>query len=349
MVIALLIRWRMSRRPTVSRDTQVRLIGGRVWVDDYRMPRGEIFWSRELADLVFEKLGNSASENLVAEYFEQLRSDLKQPMQFVLGIGEQSILQKRFDLDGAHAILIGSTGSGKTQLMKSILNQLLHADHALSLVCIDFKGGAGLGEFAQRSIEFASDHDIKNAEAVIEALESELQKRELGEKPSVPMVIAIDELAHLQNSVKRASEVLAAVAARGRSAKMHLLMTNQNLVGISRALLSNTRLRILIGQPDPVDASMLGQVTRTANKASPGWATAQVLGHGQPAEPFAFVLDLAKEPKQAREQSSREPQQRQRSKAVQRVYSNRERGRHREHRQPAIRGLQLRAHKAALR
>ncbi|MEY4491828.1 MAG: hypothetical protein RL085_239 [Actinomycetota bacterium] len=355
LVIAALLKFRQSRVPKLSAQTVVKVVGNRVWLDDFRMPRAEILWSREQADLIFERLAYSGEPSepqrqFLAEDFELPNA----PMSFALGFNSQRIVCKSLMHDGPHAILIGSTGSGKTELLRSAIRQLIGGNANLHLLCIDFKGGAGLSEFADESLGFASDHDLQAAEALIESLERELRERELGLKAKTSMVIAIDELGHLLATIKLAATVLSAISARGRSANMHLVMTNQNLVGISRALLSNVSLRVLIGTPDPVDATMLGQVAKgseaTSASAGNGLAKAQVLGHGQAAEVFSFALpNLVREPKPALEQIVREPLQRRRSTRHHRVSSSRERARHRLSRPFAIRGLLSRAHMAASR
>ncbi len=355
LVIAALVKFRQSRLPKLSAQTEVKVVGNRVWLDDYRMPRAEILWSREQADLIFERLADSGEPSEPQRQFLAADFELPNaPLSFALGFNSHRIVYKSLVQDGPHAILVGSTGSGKTELLRNSLRQLLARNANLQLICIDFKGGAGLNEFADRSLGFASDHDMQSAESLIESLERELRERELGQKAKTSMVIAIDELGHLLATVKSAASVLAAIAARGRTANMHLVMTNQNLVGISRALLSNVSLRILIGTPDPVDATMLGQVAKnseaTAAKTGNGLARGQVLGHGQAAEVFSFALpNLLREPKLALEPTGREPQQRQRSTRRHRVSSGRERARHRLSRPRASRGLLSRAHMAASR
>lgn len=351
ILIAALVRFRQSSRAKISSNSEVRLIKNRIWIDDHRLPRGELFWTNEQFDLVFEKFAlRTGIDALKAEYVGSLNAPVDSALSFTFGIGENALIKKNLQRDGPHTILIGSTGSGKTQLLRSILTQFARKQSTHQLVCIDFKGGIGLGEFERESIAFASDHDLDHASTVIAALASELNKRELGQKPKVPLIIAVDELAHLQASIKTSSDVLAAVAARGRSASMHLIMTNQNLVGVGRSLLSNCRLRVLVGEPDPVDAAMLGQVTKQNRQPiATGWGSGQVLGHGQQAEAFVFALDQIREQTLVPQRSDREPRQPPHSAVDRREYSSRGQARHRGRRQPAIRGLQLLARKAALR
>jgi S-DNA-T family DNA segregation ATPase FtsK/SpoIIIE len=353
MLIALLIRYRVSRRPKLSAATKLRVVDKDIWLDDYRLPRGEIFWTQEQADFVFDRLGFSSTETSALQLFltKTFQRDAA-ALNVALGFNDDGVVQRSLAEDGPHAILIGSTGSGKTELLRAMLRDLLDASSKPTLVCIDFKGGAGLDEFRTASKFFASDHDVTATQTLIDWLESELNRRELEARTEPALVIAIDELGHLLGKLQKGSAVLGAIAARGRSAGMHLVMTNQNLVGVNRALLSNVKLRLLIGNPDPVDAAMLGQLSRTgpAQQTERGLAYAQIVAHGSAAEPFCFVLPgfvaTAIEPSSAQPPPDREPQPLRRSTKHHREYSSPERGRHRQRRQISIRDLLSREHTA---
>ena len=355
ILIALLVRYRLSKRPKLTANTKLRVINRDIWLDDFRMPRGEIFWSAEQADFIFERLGatsstSSAMQDFFSKNFERSKSNLN----IALGFNETEVVQRSLVDDGPHAILIGSTGSGKTELLRQMLRELYNAETKPGLVCVDFKGGLGLEEFRLQSLRFASDHDMGATEKVFDWLELELSQRELSPEPRNALVIAIDELTHLLGTVKRSSEVLAAIAARGRSASMHLILTNQNLVGVHRALLSNIKLRVLIGNPDPVDAAMLGQLSRAPLKhAVQSLASAQIVAHASAAQSFYFALPGFRP--EAIEQNlallpvASEPRQRQRSKGFRREYSNQAKARHRRRRQTSILGLRLLAHRGGSR
>ena len=353
MLIALLIRYRLSRRPKLSSATKLRVVDKDIWLDDYRLPRGEIFWTQEQADFVFNRLGFSSTETSALQLFltKTFQRDAA-ALNVALGFNDDGVVQRSLAEDGPHAILIGSTGSGKTELLRAMLRDLLDASSKPTLVCIDFKGGAGLDEFRTASKFFASDHDVTATQTLIDWLESELNRRELEARTEPALVIAIDELGHLLGKLQKGSAVLGAIAARGRSAGMHLVMTNQNLVGVNRALLSNVKLRLLIGNPDPVDAAMLGQLSRTgpAQQTERGLAYAQIVAHGSAAEPFCFVLPgfvaTSRELSSAQPLPDRVPQPLRRSTKHHRGYSSQERGRHRQRRQISIRDLLSREHTA---
>ena len=355
ILIALLVRYRLSKRPKLTANTKLRVINRDIWLDDFRMPRGEIFWSAEQADFIFERLGaTSSTSSAMQDFFSKNFERSKTNLNMVLGFNDTEVVQRSLVDDGPHAILIGSTGSGKTELLRQMLRELNNAETKPGLVCVDFKGGLGLEEFRLQSLRFASDHDMEATEKVFDWLELELSQRELSPEPRNPLVIAIDELTHLLGTVKRSSEVLAAIAARGRSARMHLILTNQNLVGVHRALLSNIKLRVLIGNPDPVDAAMLGQLSRAPLKhAVQSLASAQIVAHASAAQAFYFALPgfrpEAIEQSRVQPRVASEPLQRQRSREFRREYSNQVKARHRRRRQTSILGLRLLAHRGGSR
>lgn len=356
IVIAVLVRYRLAKRPKLTDNTKLRLVDGRIWLDDYRMPNGEAFWSREQADFIFDRLGAAPSDSsAMNDFFSNNFQRAQVELNMALGFDDGSVVQRSLTHDGPHAILIGSTGSGKTVLLRHMLRELLSAENPPEIVCIDFKGGSGLEQFRAQSLFFASDHDVGQTERVLDWLESELTRRELSDTASAPLIIAVDELSHLLQSVKRAPAVFDAIAARGRSARMHLIMTNQNLVGVNRALLSNIKLRMLIGNPDPVDAAMLGQLSRLPLQrgASKSLASAQIVAHAGTAQPFYFSLSGSRpevtEQNPVRPPVASGPLPRQRSKGFRREYSSPARARHRARRQISILGLLSREHKAVSR
>jgi hypothetical protein len=290
-IAMLLVRWRISRQPKLGPETQLRILGNRIWLDDYRLPRGSAFWTREQFDFVFERL--AVKTTAIKEFCEQFVNRQFQklsPLSAVIGFNQDELVKVSLEADGPHTIIVGPTGSGKTELLKNVLRDLTQSSPAAEFVLIDFKGGSGLLQFEGRARAFVTNQNLDAATNCFEQLKQELRERELA-SDCQPLVIAIDELAHLLAEVRNAEAVLASIAARGRSAKMHLILTNQNLVGIPRALLSNLKLRFLVGQHDPVDAALLGQVSKAIPVPDTNYrlTQAQIVGHGQAGKTFWFT------------------------------------------------------------
>jgi S-DNA-T family DNA segregation ATPase FtsK/SpoIIIE len=358
-LLALVVRWRINLRGVPNEQTSFRLEGDRVWLDDRRLSRSALFWTRAENKFVFEQVSALLAESssvrgqYVGSHFE-LQSD---SLDFVLGFNSQLVI-RNLRRDGPHTILVGPTGAGKTVLLNQMLSTLIRFSR-IELLLLDFKGGTGLARFKIHSSEFATDHDVDAASRLLEGALQELERRELS-AAATPLLLVIDELAHLLAKLPRSIDALNAIAARGRAFGIYLLLTNQNLVGVPRSLMSNVRLRILVGDADPVDAAMLGQGVRQAERLQPvaGLAIASVVSHQSPLQQFYFALPsgaaeatdgsargLKLEPRRLDRARRRRPG----STGFRRASSNREPARHRQHRPRASPGSQLLERKARLR
>jgi S-DNA-T family DNA segregation ATPase FtsK/SpoIIIE len=348
--LMLLMRWRLNRQPKIGPETQVRILGNRIWLDDYRLPRGSAFWSKEQFDFVYQRLEVKTSDlQNIADQFANREYQTPANLRSVIGFNQNGLVEISLSRDGPHSIIVGPTGSGKTELLKNLVRGLSESSAASEFVLIDFKGGSGLSQFESNSREFVTDQNIDAATRCFDFLQRELKHRENNSQVQ-PLVIVIDELAHLLAEVRTAENVLSSIAARGRSAKMHLILTNQNLVGIPRALLSNLKLRILVGQHDPVDAALLGQSVRTTAVPEVGYrlTQGQLVGHGQAGVAFWFTA-FRPELQLTSAQQENAPKPPQHSLPDLRAHSIQEPERRRHGRRRASRGWPELARKAASR
>lgn len=347
-VLTVVIRWRVSLRVQPSDATEFRVIDGRAWLDDRRLPRSALLWTKEQNRFVFERynaMRAGVSESRLSYENGDYEFD-EDNLDLLLGFDSQSLVTKNLNRDGPHTVLVGPTGAGKTVLLNGLLASLIRFSK-IKLLILDFKGGTGLQAFAAHAEQFETDRDLVAATALLETAAKELYEREVGRLQQGPLLLVVDELAHLLASIPNSIETLSAIAARGRAFGMHLLVTNQNLVGVPRALLSNLRLRILVGDADPVDAAMLGQAASRDGRLAPqvGFGVGRAVAHGTAAQGFYFALpaggnspDRITKPKQEPSRSNREHQQHPGSRAHHRASSDQARARHRQHRRRAIPG-----------
>jgi S-DNA-T family DNA segregation ATPase FtsK/SpoIIIE len=186
-----------------------------------------------------------------------------------------------FDLarDGPHGLIVGSTGSGKSELLKLITSSLLvSVPDPIELVLIDFKGGAGLRDLNRHpwSLTLITDLDKERQERFWHYLGGELKSREvllsqqgvssISESSTLKrMLVLADELPAIISSHPLALPTLEAIAARGRSLGVHLIATSQSLSGIPRALITNLTLRFAIGVTDPGDLISLVPTMRATS------------------------------------------------------------------------------------
>jgi hypothetical protein len=176
----------------------------------------------------------------------------------------------RVDLrhDGPHALVAGTTGSGKSELLQTLIAALAlaHPPERLSFLLVDYKGGAAFKECVgfPHTVGFVTDLDGHLAQRALVSLNAELRRREhllrdSGTKDLLDMeqrapgrapaslLIVIDEFATLAKEVPEFVDGVVDVAQRGRSLGVHLLLATQRPGGVvSENIRANTNLRIAL-------------------------------------------------------------------------------------------------------
>jgi S-DNA-T family DNA segregation ATPase FtsK/SpoIIIE len=178
---------------------------------------------------------------------------------------------------GPHGLVIGATGSGKSELLRTLVTALAvtHSPETLGLVLVDFKGGAafaGLAELPHVAgmITNLAD-DLTMVDRMYAALFGELQRRQTvlrqagnldsvreyqqrrasgklaGAAPLPYLLIIVDEFGELLASRPDFIELFVAIGRVGRSIGMHLLLASQRLEeGRLRGLESHLSYRICL-------------------------------------------------------------------------------------------------------
>lgn len=175
--------------------------------------------------------------------------------------------------DGPHALVAGTTGSGKSELLVTWVLALAarRPPGEVSFLLVDFKGGAAFAplEALPHVVGVVSDLDEATAARAVRSLRAELRRREAvlarhgardiaelptGELPR--LVIVVDEFAALLDADEGLHRLFADLAARGRSLGMHLLLGTQRPTGVVRdALLANVTVRVCLRVLDPAESA----------------------------------------------------------------------------------------------
>lgn len=162
----------------------------------------------------------------------------------------------KLNADGPHFLLAGTTGSGKSQLLQTMLlsGAFRYPPQRLSYLLIDFKGGAGLGALSPlpHSVQFLDDLDLPQVTRALAYLRADVMAREslfsrLGvngyrdylrgcaarhELPAFPeMVIVVDEFKMLVETMGDAMNELMRISTIGRSLGIHLILATQRPQG----------------------------------------------------------------------------------------------------------------------
>lgn len=134
--------------------------------------------------------------------------------------------------DVAHVLLAGTTGSGKTALLRTLLASLAMHNRAglLQIVLIDPKG-RGFGPLGALPHVWRGAGVIQDPAAALAALQElvrEMERRDRINNHLPRIVVAIDELADLlQVLAQPASEAIQRLTQRGREAGLHVVAATQ--------------------------------------------------------------------------------------------------------------------------
>jgi S-DNA-T family DNA segregation ATPase FtsK/SpoIIIE len=180
----------------------------------------------------------------------------------------------RLDLvrDGPHLLVAGTTGSGKSELLQTLLLglALTRSPADLALVLVDFKGGASLGACPglPHVVGQVTDLEPGLAARALSGLRAELRRRErvlaahgVPDVAALPpgalprLVVVIDEFRALADDLPEFLPALLRVAAQGRSLGVHLVLATQRPGGaVGPDLRANVSARIALRVTDPLES-----------------------------------------------------------------------------------------------
>lgn len=190
----------------------------------------------------------------------------------VLGIDEGGMpLLLRLDSpDVSHVLLAGTTGSGKTALLRTLLVSLAMHNHPgrLQVVLIDpkMRGLTPLADLPHVWRQQGVIHDVRQAGALLEALVAEMSRRDAAHVSLPRLVVAIDELAELLvTGGKSLADAVTRLTQRGREAGMHVVAATQRpsaaLVG--GMMKANFPVRLVGSVASPEDAKVASGLAGT--------------------------------------------------------------------------------------
>ncbi len=163
---------------------------------------------------------------------ERLHRALASPGTAILGIDNEGVplLLRLSSPEVAHCLIAGTTGSGKTELARTMISSLVthHRPRDIQLALFDPKGH-GLAPFAALPhLLFPIVQEPEQALERFDFLVSEMERRDAERIERPRVVVVIDELADLMQMCGSELEaLLTRLAQRGRSAGLSLIACTQ--------------------------------------------------------------------------------------------------------------------------
>lgn len=218
--------------------------------------------------------------------------------------GKKFVLDIHEKMHGPHGLVAGTTGSGKSELLQTMVLSAVLSYHPgeVSFVLIDYKGGGMAGIFEKLPhtsgmVTNLSD-GINLAGRALVSLRSEIRKRQLLFKeygvsstdeymrlyragkanfPVPHLIIIVDEFAELKRENPEFISQLISISRVGRSLGFHLILATQKPSGvIDEEISGNSRFRLCLKVQDKSDSmEMLGR-PEAANISVTGRAYVQI-------------------------------------------------------------------------
>ncbi len=224
----------------------------------------------------------------------------------VVGIGIDGAFALDLVRDGPHGLVAGTTGSGKSEFLQTLVASLAVANRPdqMTFVLVDYKGGAAFSVASDlpHTVGLVTDLDQHLVERALRSLRAELTRREHilaasgakdiedheahlargGAGEAMPrLVLVIDEFAAMVTELPDFVAGLIGIAQRGRSLGVHLILATQRPGGVvGPDIRANTNLRVALRMTDPSESSDVIDVGDAARipKSVPGRGYAR-LGH----------------------------------------------------------------------
>ncbi|MEZ2658651.1 type VII secretion protein EssC [Aneurinibacillus aneurinilyticus] len=259
---------------------------------------------------------NRVEELDVAARWEQNRYPLTLPVRIGVREGGKAVELNIHDKieqngHGPHGLMAGTTGSGKSEVIQSIILSLAatYHPHEMAFMLIDYKGGGMSNTFEGLPHVIATITNLEDPNLINRAkvsLRAELERRQkifnmagniqhIDEyfrsdwrfrEPLPHLLIVIDEFAQLKKDQPEFMDELISIAAIGRTLGVHLLLATQKPAGVvDEKIWSNSRFRICLRVQDDGDSREMIQIPNASTINVPGRAYFQV-GNNEVLEYF---------------------------------------------------------------
>ncbi|MFZ4657928.1 MAG: FtsK/SpoIIIE domain-containing protein [Caldilineaceae bacterium] len=212
---------------------------------------------------------------------DSLQADQADWLSVLLGVKSGN---RRWDLhleakaDGVHGLIAGGTGSGKSELLMTLLVSLglAYDPTVLNFVLVDYKGGGAFQPFLDMPhvVDIVTNLNKSAVRRMFTAINAEMQRRQklnadtntkdivdyrrqglhLRKEPYPHLFIIIDEYAEMISDSPEFKAELESIARVGRAQGVNLLLAAQRPTGVTDQMRANIKYRICL-RVEEVDTS----------------------------------------------------------------------------------------------
>ena len=203
---------------------------------------------------------------------------------------------------GPHGLVAGTTGSGKSEIMQTLILSLatLFHPYEVSFVIIDFKGGGMVNQFRRlpHLNGAITNIDGKEVNRSLLSIRAELRKRQEAfaqyevnhiddyiklykeGKTQIPLphlILIVDEFAELKSDQPDFMKELISTARIGRSLGVHLILATQKPSGVvNDQIWSNSKFKLCLKVQNAADSNEVLKSPLASEIVEPGRAYLQV-------------------------------------------------------------------------
>ncbi len=192
----------------------------------------------------------------------------------VIGGDARRVLYIKAQADGVHGMVAGGTGSGKSELLTTLIVGMAvrYDPSTLNFVLVDYKGGGAFEPFRRlpHTVDLVTNLNKAAVRRMFVAINAEMDRRQalntsfgakdiveyrgkgfhLTHQPLPFLFIFIDEYAEMISDSPEFRDSLERIARVGRSLGVHLLLASQKPAGVSDQMRANIKLRLCLRVED---------------------------------------------------------------------------------------------------